>query len=187
MKVETAKKLLEAIQDDINSDSLILPTLPDIALKIREILENNADVSANEIEELVMSDVAISARLIRVANSPLYRGKAEVNNIKMAVTSLGNNTTSQLVTSFVIQQLFKPNSVLQEKYFKEFWDHSLKVSSVCRALTMFAPKLNSDQAMLAGLIHQIGKLPIIKSYEKISKQYFDVEILNWILKKLTLL
>jgi HD-like signal output (HDOD) protein len=79
----------------------------------------------------------------------------------MAVSRLGNNTIKTLITSLVMQQMFTPSSKLLESEFKKNWEASVNVSSICRALVTFVPHLNPDEAMLAGLIHQIGKLPIL--------------------------
>jgi HD-like signal output (HDOD) protein len=116
---------------------------------------------------MIATDPALSARLIQVANSPLYRGASEIKNIQMAVTRLGNSTIRTLITSLVMQQMFKPTTALLEQYFRSIWEQGVNVSAISRALTKFVPHLSSDEAMLAGLIHQIGKLPILTLVEKI--------------------
>jgi HD-like signal output (HDOD) protein len=71
------------VQTEIDANRLILPTLPDIALKVRDIV-SKGDASASELANMIVTDAALSARLIQVANSPLYRGTKEVKNIQMA-------------------------------------------------------------------------------------------------------
>jgi HD-like signal output (HDOD) protein len=66
-----------------------------------------------------------------------------------------------------MQQMFKPTTALLEQYFRSIWEQGVNVSAISRALTKFVPHLSSDEAMLAGLIHQIGKLPILTLVEKI--------------------
>jgi HD-like signal output (HDOD) protein len=85
----------------------------------------------------------------------------------MAVTRLGNSTIRTLITSLVMQQMFAPKSKLLEHYFRSIWEQGVNVSAISRALCSFVPHLNGDEAMLAGLIHQIGKLPILTLVEKI--------------------
>ena len=85
----------------------------------------------------------------------------------MAVARLGNNTVRSLVTSLVMQQMFHPSTKLLETLFRQTWEQSVNISSISRALTTFTPHLNADEAMLAGLIHQIGKLPILTLAENI--------------------
>lgn len=165
MQFNSVQDFLNHVQEELNANRLVLPTLPDTALKVRDAVRTEA--SAQELAEIIVTDAALSTRLIHVANSPLYRGNSEINNIQMAVSRLGNSIVGSIITSLVMQQMFRPTTKLLEKYFRDIWEHSIQVSSISRALAAFTPHLNRDEAMLAGLIHQIGKLPILTLVEKI--------------------
>ena len=166
MQFKSVQAFLDHVQQELDANRLILPTLPDIALKVRASV-SKGDATAQELATMIATDAAISTRLIQVVNSPLYRGAVEIKNIQMAVTRLGNKTIRTLITSLVMQQMFTPTSTTLEEYFRETWEQSINVSSISRALTALAPHLNPDEAMLAGLIHQIGKLPILMLVEDI--------------------
>ncbi|MDT8406501.1 MAG: HDOD domain-containing protein [Methylococcales bacterium] len=166
MRFTTVQSFLDFVQEELEANRLVLPTLPDIALKVRGAVDKG-DASAVELAQMIATDASVSARLIQVANSPLYRGGVEIKNIQMAVTRLGMKTTRSLVTSIVMQQLFKPSSKVMEQNFRKIWEQSTNVASISRALSGFVPNLNADEAMLAGLIHAIGKLPILTLVEKI--------------------
>jgi HD-like signal output (HDOD) protein len=166
MQFNSVQDFLDHVQTELNANRLVLPTLPDIALKVREAVAD-PETSARELADIVITDAALSTRLIYVANSPLYRGNTEINNIQMAISRLGNKIVGSIITSLVMQQMFKPSTKLLESYFRKIWEHSIQVSSVSRALAAFTPHLNRDEAMLAGLIHQIGKLPILTLVENI--------------------
>jgi HD-like signal output (HDOD) protein len=166
MQFKSVQDFLVHVQIELEANRLILPTLPDIALKVRDSVAKG-DASASELADMIVTDPALSARLIQVANSPLYRGANEIRNIQMAVTRLGNSTIRTLITSLVMQQMFKPTTATLEHYFRTIWEQGVNVSAISRALAAFVPQLNPDEAMLAGLIHQIGKLPILTLVEKI--------------------
>ncbi|MGR8931812.1 MAG: HDOD domain-containing protein [Gammaproteobacteria bacterium] len=166
MQFKSVQDFLVHVKAELESNRLVLPTLPDVALKVRDAV-SKGDASAQELADMIATDPAISARLIQVVNSPLYRGTNEIKNIQMAVTRLGNKTVRTLITSLVMQQMFKPTSSLLEQYFRNIWEQGVNVSAISRALASFVPHLNADEAMLAGLIHQIGKLPILTLVEKI--------------------
>lgn len=166
MQFKSVQDFLVHVQTELEANRLILPTLPDIALKVRDSV-SKGDASAAELADMIVTDPALSARLIQVANSPLYRGANEIKNIQMAVTRLGNSTIRTLITSLVMQQMFKPTTATLEQYFRTIWEQGVNVSAISRALAAFVPQLNADEAMLAGLIHQIGKLPILTLVEKI--------------------
>ncbi|MDO9048917.1 MAG: HDOD domain-containing protein [Methylobacter sp.] len=166
MQFTSVQGFLDHVQSELDANRLILPTLPDIALKVKNAVANG-DISAKELADMIVTDAALSTQVIRVANSPKYRGAAEINNIQTAVSRLGNNTIRILVTSLVMKQMFCPSSKLLENIFRKIWEQSINVSSISRALCAFVPHLNSEEAMLAGLIHQIGKLPILMLVETI--------------------
>ncbi|AMK79055.1 MULTISPECIES: HDOD domain-containing protein [Methylomonas] len=166
MQFKSVQDFLVHVQAELDANRLILPTLPDVAIKVRDAV-SKGDATAQSLADIIATDAAISARLIQVANSPLYRGTMEIKNIQMAVTRLGNNTIRTLITSLIMQQMFTPTTALLEGYFRSTWEQGVNVSAISRALAAFVPHLNADEAMLAGLIHQIGKLPILTLVEKI--------------------
>lgn len=166
MQFTSVQDFLDHVQSELDANRLVLPTLPDIALKVKNAV-SSGDISAKELAEMIATDVALSTQIIRVVNSPVYRGAIEINNIQAAVSRLGNNTIRSLVTSLVVKQMFSPSSKLLESLFRKSWEQSMNVSAISRALCAFVPHLNADEAMLAGLIHQIGKLPILMVAENI--------------------
>lgn len=166
MQFTSVQDFLNHVQSELDANRLILPTLPDVALKVRDAV-TKGDASAADLADIIVTDASLSTRLIQVANSPLYRGANPINNIQMAVSRLGNKIIGTLITSLVMQQMFTPSNKMLEEHFRKTWEHSINVSSISRALVTFTPHLNRDEAMLAGLIHQIGKLPIFMLVEKI--------------------
>ncbi len=166
MQFKSVQDFLDHVQNELDANRLVLPTLPDVALKVRDAVAKG-DATAQQLSDMIITDAALSARLVQVANSPLYKGAVEVNNIQMAVTRLGSTTIRTLITSLVMQQMYTPSSDLLDRYFRKTWEEGVNVSSISRALASFTPHLNPDEAMLAGLIHQIGKLPILMLIEDI--------------------
>ncbi len=182
MKFRSVQDFLVHVQEELDANRLVLPTLPDVALKVRDAVAKG-DATSQQLADMIVTDAALSARLIQVANSPLYRGAQEINNIQMAVTRLGSNTIRTLITSLVMQQMFSPSTELLASYFRETWEQGVNVSAISRALSAFTPHLNSDEAMLAGLIHQIGKLPILMLVEDIPEFKDSPSRLNKLLEK----
>jgi HD-like signal output (HDOD) protein len=166
MQFKSVKSFVDHVQEELEANRLVLPTLPDIALKVRSAVAKGS-TSSQELADMIVTDTALSARLIQVANSPLYRGAVDVNSIQMAVTRLGSATIRTLITSLVMQQMFTPTSKVLEHYFRETWQQGVNVSAISRALASLTTHLDADEAMLAGLIHQIGKLPILTLVENI--------------------
>lgn len=166
MQFTSVQDFLAHVQAELAANRLMLPTLPDVALKVRQAAADDK-ISAGGLADLIMTDVSLSSRLIQVANSPLYRGANPINNIQTAVARLGSKIVSTLITSLALQQIFTPSNKFLEEHFRKVWEQSIDVSALSRALASLTPHLDRDEAMLAGLIHQIGKLPIFILVERI--------------------
>lgn len=150
----------DEIRNEIESNQIQLPTLPEVALKVRDAVESeNSD--AAKIAALVANDAALSARLLQVANSPLYRGRVEIDSIQQAVTRLGLKVVRSLVVSLAMKQIFQATSDALDRQFRQIWDDSLQVAAISRVLANNVRELENEQAMLGGLIHNIGALPIL--------------------------
>jgi HD-like signal output (HDOD) protein len=115
---------------------------------------------------MVGNDAALSARLLQVANSALYRGSQEIDSINQAVTRLGMRQVRGLVISLAMKQIFQATSDALDRQFRVVWDDSLQVAAISRVLANAVPELESDQAMLGGLIHNIGALPILTKVDE---------------------
>ena len=85
----TEAEFLQQLQDAIRHNRITLPTLPEVALRVRDEVDKDS-ATAVKIAKTVATDAAVSARLLQVANSPLYRGRVSIDSIQMAVTRLGN-------------------------------------------------------------------------------------------------
>lgn len=164
-------KFLASLVDDIHNNRLVLPTMPEVAIKVRETVEDT-DVTSKEIATLIGADAAMSTRLVQVANSPLVRGRTQVSDLPMAITRLGHTLVRDLVLSLAMEQLYHAKSATLKRLLRKLWQHSTEVAAICFVFSGRFTSLRPEQAMLAGLIHKIGVLPIIKQFEK------DLELLK---------
>ncbi|WP_298449913.1 HDOD domain-containing protein [uncultured Marinobacter sp.] len=148
----------------IEEDKLLLPTLPEAALQVREIAESE-DSAIADLVKVISNDTALSARIIRVCNSPLFRGNRAIENLNMAVSRLGMAYTSSLAMGLAMQQMFQATSEMIDKRLRATWQASTEVAGICHVLAQHYTKLKPDQATLAGLVHLIGVLPILRYVE----------------------
>ena len=158
---EQAQQVFQQLCKAVETDQIKLPTLPEVALKIRQSIEKG-DHSAADIAELLAQDTSLSARLLQLANSPLYRTRSEIDNLQMAITRLGIRIVKDLIIMLAIKQAFKTRNKDIEKQFRKIWHISIDVASACRVLAKTQSELDAEQAVLAGLIHNIGALPVIE-------------------------
>jgi HD-like signal output (HDOD) protein len=156
---------LEDLYKAIDEKRLTLPTLPEVALKVRDAVESE-NSTASKVAEMIATDAALSARLLQVANSPLYRGRNPIDNLQMAVARLGTRLVRSLVVSLIMKQIFQATNDLLDKRFRQIWEQSVQIAAISRVLAQSLPNLDKEQALLAGLIHNIGALPVLTMAEK---------------------
>lgn len=149
----------------IERHELELPAMPAWAAKVQRMLDD-FNVTAAQIVNAVSGDPAFVALLIRSANSAVYTGKPRVDNVSAAVTRLGYKMLRNLIVASAMARLSVFEKPALRKYLDEYWSHSREVAAICHVLARSQKHLNPDQAMLAGLVHDIGRLPLFLYVEK---------------------
>jgi len=174
---------LAEVKDAVATEKLLLPSLPDVALKIKAECEKE-DSSAEKIANVISQDPAMSVRLLQIANSSLYRTRNSADNIQSAITKLGLNLVRDLIMSLSMKQLYRASNDIIAERFHELWLASTKTASIARLLAMKIDHLDAEQAMLAGLIHNIGALPIILMAEDDDDLFDNTEALCEVVNKM---
>lgn len=155
----------QELLDAIEKDQLVLPTLPEVALRVREVAED-PDASIDQLSGVIGNDAALTARIIKVANSPLLRAAREIEDLKMALMRLGMEYTCNIATGLAMEQMFQATSDMVDKRMRDIWTRSSEIAGICHVLCKHYTKLRPDQATLAGLVHRIGVLPILTYAEE---------------------
>lgn len=171
------------VVDALARDRLVLPTLPEIALHVRQLAQRD-DISAADLANEINKDPALAVRLLRVANSAAARGGHRVDNVRQAVTRLGFDYTRLLVSGLAVEQMFARGAPWLEARLRSAWQHSLEVAMSAQVLATHCSLLNPEMAMLGGLIHQIGVLPILRLAESHQDSLLFAEDLDAVLDQL---
>ncbi|HAW26283.1 MAG TPA: histidine kinase [Pseudomonas sp.] len=178
-----ADKVQQALTQAIENDELVLPTLPEVALRVREAAED-PDVSIPTLAKVICNDTALTARIIKVVNSPLLRTNREINDLQMAISRLGINYTSNLATGLAMEQMFQATTDVVDRKMREVWNKSTEIAAISHVLCRNYTRLPADQATLAGLVHQIGVLPILTYAEEHSALLSDSISLNHVIDRI---
>ena len=152
------------------------PSFPDIALQLRKAIQEDCGIA--DIVKIVNMDPVISAKLIQVVNSPIYRPLSPISNCYDAINRLGLTTTRNLVTSFSMNNLIKSENPLIKKLIQYTWLQSIKVSSISYTLAQLTRKVDPDEALLAGLVHNIGVLPILTFADSLPQGAYQAADIN---------
>jgi putative nucleotidyltransferase with HDIG domain len=179
----TEERIRQELKQDLEHRRLVLPTLPEVALKVREVIDD-PDASMTAIARVIGTDAALSARLIQVANSPLMRATRTIETLDGAVSRLGMKLVRELVTSLAMAQMFQATTDATDKRLRALWEHSTQVAAISHALASRFTKLKPEQAMLAGLVHDIGSLPILAKAEEYPELLEDEAALDQVINGL---
>ncbi len=143
-----------------SSGELELPTLPDIALRIREAIKDPHN-SVKDVGRMVLADPVLSARLIHVANSAAYRRDTPATTVYQAVTRLGLEAAQNIAMSLALKNLFHAESPLLKQRMQALYSHSTQIASLSYVLGRHSQGFSPERALLAGLLHDIGIIPIL--------------------------
>jgi len=159
------EEIRAALEQAIASDQLILPTLPEIGLQVQEAA-NDPETDIKKLKEILGSDAALTARIIKVANGPLVRGEQVINHLQAAISRLGVLYSCNLVMGLAMEQMFQATNEYIDERLREVWWRSTEVAAIATVLAQHYTRLAPDQATLAGLTHLIGVLPILTYLEE---------------------
>lgn len=157
--ISAEQAIVAEIHDALEANRLDLPTLPDMALKIQNLIDD-PNVSADKIVNLLSSDPAISMHIVRAANSAALSNGNPVSNLRNAISRLGYRMLRSMVVNIAMTKLFQARSPFVNQQLKELWEHSREVAANSYVLAQQHRHLKPDQALLAGLVHGIGALPL---------------------------
>ena len=137
-------------------------TLPNIASKILNMLEND-ETDIRKISEVIEADASLTLKLLRIANSPLYSTKTEINSIHQAIITLGLNRLTNIVlgVSIFSKFLFTTNKELK-KLVEKFWWHTACTGMVSKSLTSKLGLFYKETEFIGGLLHDIGKMAMMQ-------------------------
>jgi HD-like signal output (HDOD) protein len=151
--------LIDQIMHDVGAQRLQLPSLPEVILQIQEAMEDDRKGLAH-VARLIQADPGLCARLIKIANSPLYHNGVQLQDIRRAVARLGLHVTRNLVSCLIMHNVFSVRSLRLRRRMQQLWQHSCRVAAISQVLARLTPGLSPDRSLLAGLLHDIGVLPI---------------------------
>ena len=178
-----ADKVQQELIQAIDNDDLVLPTLPEVALKVREAAED-PNIGTPQLSKVIGNDAALTARIIKVVNSPLLRTSKEITDLAMAINRLGINYTCNLATGLAMEQMFQATSDVVDRKMREVWNKSTEIAGICHVLCKQFTRLLPDQATLAGLVHMIGALPILTYAEDHNELLSDSISLNHVIEQI---
>jgi putative nucleotidyltransferase with HDIG domain len=134
-----------------------LPAMPQVASKVLE-LSSDPHTSAQQLQQVISDDQAMTARILKIANSAMYSCSRKVKTLTEAIVMLGFNSIRSLVVTSAARNLYNTRNATTGLKERLLWEHSIGVAFACRLLVQERMPALAEEAFLAGLMHDIGKL-----------------------------
>lgn len=168
--------LLEKLND--------IPTLPIVATRVTDLI-NDPNSSSGDIAEVLKKDQVLTAKVLKLINSPYYGIPGEVTDVRRALAYLGFNTLAQLVLSVSIMSMF-PEKQSGKFSMYEFWKHALATAVASELLAKETKAAKPEECFTCGLLHDVGKvvlyqiapsdfLKVVQTAEKEQATFTDIE------------
>lgn len=175
-----AESLTRELAACIDGETVELPSLPEVVLKIREALARD-DVDLDRLTELAGADPALAARIMKIANSALFtRGSHPPQNLHSAIVRLGSRMVRNTAIALAAQQVFLgygSESVHPE--IERVWRHSVHVAALSHLLlTVKRTAIPPEDGFLAGLLHEMGRLFILQQTRNLGALWSEPEALE---------
>lgn len=170
MSIEAADRSKEVVERALNALGDIA-TLPQVTVKIINIVENPKS-TARDLHEVIKTDPALSAKLLKVVNSAFYGLPGQVANIDRAIVLLGLAAVKNIAVAASISRFFKGKTVSPNFSPTDLWRHSVAVGVAARNIARVSKKHGiPDELFVAGLIHDLG---ILVERQAFPDQFNDV-------------
>lgn len=172
---QVAFRFVEELSRDLNRGRIELPAFPDIALKVKRVLEDE-NSTLDQIGRVIGAEPGLAARVLKMANSAMCNrsGKAIVD-VPRAIARLGHDRLRSLAVSFAMQNMMSGRTAAALKpHLDALWRHSIEVAAIAQSLAANVDGVDEDAAMFVGLVHDIGKLYIFTKVEG-HPELFDSE------------
>jgi HD-like signal output (HDOD) protein len=154
------EQLIQKVMAELKSTRLVLPSLPELALKINREIDSPAATIAR-VAKVISVDPAVMGKLLQVANSAMYGGLQKVENIEAAIKRLGFDSTRHIVISLTLNKTYEMRGIYVKKHLARQWSQATKVAALSKVIGENHTDFDPHECMLGGLLHNIGTLPII--------------------------
>jgi putative nucleotidyltransferase with HDIG domain len=158
---------LEELVDNVGQ----LVSLPAACMRLNEMV-NDPGSSAQDMGRVINQDVALTARILRIANSPMYGLSTQVDTVARAVTVLGMKQVRDLALASAAIRAFEgiPNTLVS---MRSFWEHSILCALCARTLAVDCLRNQREAVFVAGLLHDIGKLVLYNQLPDLSRMVLE--------------
>ncbi|MEZ5359945.1 MAG: HDOD domain-containing protein [Candidatus Zixiibacteriota bacterium] len=142
---------------DLIKSNKELSSLPQVLSEVIRVTDRD-DSTAKELADVILKDPALTARILRIVNSPFYGPAREISTVNQAVVTLGIRAVKALALSTGLYNMYDGKNLVVERM--RFWRHSLETAIACREIARVCEYRPEEEAFVAGLMHDLGILTL---------------------------
>jgi putative nucleotidyltransferase with HDIG domain len=155
------------LREQICRQPIELPVFNSVALELLQLLTDH-NVEIGEVVETINKDPSLSIEILKMANSPAYSGRYPSATIKDSVARLGAKRITNIAMAASQAAIHASSLPIVNEMMQRLWSHSYACAIGCHSLAVSTSNVGiADQAYMAGLLHDIGKLYLLKAMERI--------------------
>lgn len=161
--------IVEVVRARLNSGAMSVPVFHAVALRLQQVLAR-ADFNIDDVHQLINADPGLASQVLRASNSAFYSGLSKVNTVREAIVRLGAREVANLAMLTTQQDLYRSDDTTYNALMQTLWKHSFCCAVGSKWLAQKSGySAQAQEAFLAGLLHDIGKLFILKVMEETSR------------------
>ena len=160
--------LISDICRKILANRASLPSMPDVAARIHSAMAS-PNWSIGTIATIIKGDPGTTTYLLQISNSAMYPGVTPIREVELAIARIGMDNTRSLVMGHALRSMFVTRSQMLGALMRRTWQTSARLAAFSSVLARHCSSLSPERALLAGLLQDIGSLPILN----VLKQYQD--------------
>jgi putative nucleotidyltransferase with HDIG domain len=147
-----------------------LPAMPIIAVRIMNMI-GDPRTSAHQLQDMISRDQALTAKVLKIANSAMFGVSRDITTLSHAIVILGFSTIRSIVLAASSKAIYSRGPSSRMFSTKLLWEHSLASAVVARRTTELVGSIDTEKAFIAALLHDIGKSVLNVNF---SEQYQEV-------------
>lgn len=170
-----AFRFVALLAAEVSNGQVDLPAFPEVVARVKNALSSDA-VSPVMIARVVSSEAGLAARLMTMANSVIMNPSGTaITELKTAIVRIGYNNVRTTAVAYAVTKL-RQSAELQpiRAQLELLWNEATLTATLAWAIARRVPHINADEAMLAGLVHNIGKVYILSRSQRMSGSAFNV-------------
>jgi HD-like signal output (HDOD) protein len=171
---QAAFAFVQSLALEMSAGKIEIPSFPDVAVRVRKVLADE-NCSAAQIARVVSAEPAMAAKLLQMANSAaLNPNGSKITELKSAIARIGLSNVRSASLAYAMDQIKNAKELAPlRKPLHDLWERSVKVAAMSFVVARSWTTVNADQAMLAGLMHGMGRVYILTRAVKHTELFAD--------------